>query len=45
MARARATDRKRGGLYYYNIGRWARPSIGHANEKSVIITHDLTPRC
>lgn len=42
-ARARATDRKRGGLYYYNVGRWARPSIGGANEGSVIITHDLTP--
>lgn len=42
-ARARATDRKRGGLYYYNVGRWARQSIDGANEGSVIITHDLTP--
>lgn len=27
------------------VGRWARHSIGSANEGSVIITHDLTPSC
>lgn len=31
-ARARAANRKRGGLYYYNVGRWARHSIASANE-------------
>lgn len=27
------------------VGRWARHSIGSANEGSVIITHDLTLSC